>query len=332
VVNSLTLDQVVIDFAYTVGKLPSESIQWSLDNWAEAGPAFVEILDRYVTGEDRTETPTLALAIIVHLLAEKRERKAFPILCQLMHQSNDCERLLDDIITMSLGNILISTFDGNHGLLQSVIEDQEVDEFIRDAAFGALAYLVATYQTRDLDFHAYLARMYTELLPQDQCYVWSGWADAVTNLGYEDLAEQMYDLCRRGVIDSQWTDADWQQERLALVLADATRLVGFEEDRMGPLDSAVELLSSWYCFSPQYLEDQRRDAKRLKEEKQSDADLAYALSPQAMAESPFRGTGRNDPCPCGSGKKFKKCCYSATPTQPKWTATEAAQETTKIVL
>ena len=23
--------------------------------------------------------------------------------------------------------------------------------------------------------------------------------------------------------------------------------------------------------------------------------------------------GRNDPCPCGSGKKFKKCCMKATP-------------------
>lgn len=21
-----------------------------------------------------------------------------------------------------------------------------------------------------------------------------------------------------------------------------------------------------------------------------------------------KATGRNDPCPCGSGKKFKKCC------------------------
>ncbi|WP_353620113.1 SEC-C metal-binding domain-containing protein [Thalassotalea sp. G20_0] len=21
-----------------------------------------------------------------------------------------------------------------------------------------------------------------------------------------------------------------------------------------------------------------------------------------------RGIGRNEPCPCGSGKKFKKCC------------------------
>ena len=26
------------------------------------------------------------------------------------------------------------------------------------------------------------------------------------------------------------------------------------------------------------------------------------------AENPYRDVGRNDPCPCGSGKKFKKCC------------------------
>jgi hypothetical protein len=23
------------------------------------------------------------------------------------------------------------------------------------------------------------------------------------------------------------------------------------------------------------------------------------------------GPGRNDPCPCGSGKKYKKCCFQA---------------------
>ena len=23
---------------------------------------------------------------------------------------------------------------------------------------------------------------------------------------------------------------------------------------------------------------------------------------------PFANVGRNDPCPCGSGKKYKKCC------------------------
>jgi uncharacterized protein YecA (UPF0149 family) len=27
-------------------------------------------------------------------------------------------------------------------------------------------------------------------------------------------------------------------------------------------------------------------------------------------ENPFKGVGRNDPCPCGSGKKFKRCCLN----------------------
>ncbi|MGH7149692.1 MAG: SEC-C metal-binding domain-containing protein, partial [Planctomycetota bacterium] len=30
------------------------------------------------------------------------------------------------------------------------------------------------------------------------------------------------------------------------------------------------------------------------------------------ARAPERGPGRNDPCPCGSGKKYKKCCGSAS--------------------
>lgn len=27
----------------------------------------------------------------------------------------------------------------------------------------------------------------------------------------------------------------------------------------------------------------------------------------APAKNPLRDVGRNDPCPCGSGRKFKKC-------------------------
>jgi len=41
-----------------------------------------------------------------------------------------------------------------------------------------------------------------------------------------------------------------------------------------------------------------------------EADSAYV---GASVESSFRAepkVGRNDPCPCGSGKKFKKCCGS----------------------
>lgn len=29
---------------------------------------------------------------------------------------------------------------------------------------------------------------------------------------------------------------------------------------------------------------------------------------QEPVVNPYKGIGRNDPCPCGSGLKFKKCC------------------------
>ncbi|MGD0470183.1 MAG: SEC-C metal-binding domain-containing protein [Terriglobales bacterium] len=35
------------------------------------------------------------------------------------------------------------------------------------------------------------------------------------------------------------------------------------------------------------------------------------VSPSAHRSEPRRSAsklGRNDPCPCGSGKKYKKCC------------------------
>lgn len=31
---------------------------------------------------------------------------------------------------------------------------------------------------------------------------------------------------------------------------------------------------------------------------------------------PMNAPGRNDPCPCGSGKKYKKCCLGTEPTAP----------------
>jgi SWIM/SEC-C metal-binding protein len=37
------------------------------------------------------------------------------------------------------------------------------------------------------------------------------------------------------------------------------------------------------------------------------SDLERALSPPEPPRAALK-VGRNDPCPCGSGRKFKKCC------------------------
>lgn len=41
------------------------------------------------------------------------------------------------------------------------------------------------------------------------------------------------------------------------------------------------------------------------------SDLERALNPPEPARAAFK-PGRNDPCPCGSGRKAKKCCLQLT--------------------
>ncbi len=43
----------------------------------------------------------------------------------------------------------------------------------------------------------------------------------------------------------------------------------------------------------------------LSEEKRREITKEWRISKQAVSE---KTVGRNDPCPCGSGKKYKKCC------------------------
>ena len=65
-------------------------------------------------------------------------------------------------------------------------------------------------------------------------------------------------------------------------------------------DTAKEM-QWWACF------------KENTGQKQTESPaLAAANSIRANTVAPIKRTapkvGRNDPCPCGSGKKFKKCC------------------------
>jgi len=81
---------------------------------------------------------------------------------------------------------------------------------------------------------------------------------------------------------------------------DAAGLAGFEHDSVRPFGDAIETLASW-------------SAPNASDEIAADdfAEVAEWDAPPAPHVSPFRSVGRNDPCPCGSGKKYKKCCLSA---------------------
>ena len=57
----------------------------------------------------------------------------------------------------------------------------------------------------------------------------------------------------------------------------------------------------------------RFDKKREKEERYKKTLPGEDDKPLPEPVAPIKGggnVGRNDPCPCGSGKKYKKCCLN----------------------
>jgi preprotein translocase subunit SecA len=75
----------------------------------------------------------------------------------------------------------------------------------------------------------------------------------------------------------------------------------------GPLAAVASAAAR--ASEPQRLPEVARQIERRQQRQQK--DLQYQTGPaQAEAPKPVRAgakVGRNDPCPCGSGKKYKKC-------------------------
>ena len=305
-----TIDDAIRELAEAPdGVLPVDAMTWALQHWDEAGPRFVDLLERCADGRVWSEGMEDALFFIFHLLAEKQETRAFPALCRLARDSEAIELIIGDAITETLSQILISTFDGNAALLKAVIEDTAADEFVREAAFQALAWQCRTGTISDDEMRAYLLHLHEQTQP-DENMVWLGWVNAVSSLGYEDLAPQAERLVDEFFLHIM--DVGDFRDDLRQTLADPDRMVRFTANHIGPFVDAIGTLSTWHGFSEEYREQLARGEGADDEiGDPGDPLVPHGWPSIAFGEpavNPTRDVGRNDPCPCGSGKKYKKCC------------------------
>ncbi len=121
------------------------------------------------------------------------------------------------------------------------------------------------------------------------------------------------------VVDGQWKDhlltLDHLKEGIGLRgYGQKDPLVEFKkeafilfEDMMGRISS--ETVRYLFLVQPAKPEDEAKEIERR--QRRAQQNLQFQAGPaQAEAPKPVRTggkVGRNDPCPCGSGKKYKKC-------------------------
>jgi preprotein translocase subunit SecA len=125
------------------------------------------------------------------------------------------------------------------------------------------------------------------------------------------------------IVDTQWKDhlltLDHLKEGIGLRgYGQKDPLVEFKKEAFTLFDELMTRIDSetvryLFLIQPARPEDQAREIERRQQRQQQ--QLQYQTGPaQAEAPKPVRAgakVGRNDPCPCGSGKKYKKCCGQA---------------------
>jgi uncharacterized protein len=253
----------------------------------------------------------------IYLMAQVRETRAFRPLCRLAADGERIETFLGDGVTEDLWAILARTYDGDPAPLRSLIETEAADEYARDAALAALAWLTACGRIDRDEAARYLRDLHATLQPQGECYLWVGWQEAVARLGMVDLVPLVEDVFTRAWIDDGILGlADFHEDIRAA--QQATNPSACFDDRAKDdlrLDDLVSYMSNWAGFQP--TKERPKPATTARPSGWSPGDpyrgAGGSVTPAVRGaavpvRNPYRDVGRNDPCPCGSGKKFKKCC------------------------
>jgi len=125
------------------------------------------------------------------------------------------------------------------------------------------------------------------------------------------------------VLDMQWKDHLWSLDHLKEGIGlrgygQRDPLIEYKKESFNMFESLrarmeEETIRYLYLFEPISREEQdarQREREEARRKAQREQNLVYSAGesgPVAPARREVAKVGRNDPCPCGSGKKFKKC-------------------------
>ena len=287
----MNFDDAVAAFASATA-LPREAMEWVLDHWSDTGPLCANSVESYVSGRDQSERTERALFVVFHLLAEKSDTAAYLPLCLLLKDRERADLIFgDDGVTQSAAAILISTFDGDPAPLYALAEHSGAEDVARGECLMVLAYLALTRRISESDLYRFLAAFASRPGEADREHLWFSWAMAVGGMGFAGLSGAVEAMFQDGRISPDLMSPAHFWDDLREAREDPGKLTGGVWDGIGPVTSAIEWLQRW-----------------------NDSEEAYGSRPNPIAapvRNPLREVGRNDPCPCGSGKKYKQCCLAA---------------------
>ena len=311
----MEIAEILEEFEAFTGKFPREAVEAALaTEGAQREELTLELLRVLAETFDEVaecayDGDYMAHFYAMYLLAQFRETRAYPLVIRLALLPGDIlEELCGNFVTETLGRVLASVCGGELAGIKSLVENREAGEWARGAAITSLVTLVVEGEKSREEVVEYFGSLFRGGLERQPSPVWMGLVAGACDLWPQELMPEIERAIADGLPEDDFLTIEDVQDDLAKGPG-GSLAYGANNPHHRFIRDTVKDFGSWACFQPKRAQ---RDSRTMTSPNPpaSNANGASAGFEPIWKAAPAASVkvGRNEPCLCGSGKKYKKCC------------------------
>jgi hypothetical protein len=315
--------RIVAALESPVGKLPEDAIRESREHRELMVPRLIQVLQDAVATARRGEKPkSNAHFLALFLLTEFKASEAFTVILEALTLPGE---LPDDLFGDAIHELpprMFAIFLGdNIEAIEAIIDDRSLEDTLRWGAAHSYLHLVHDGRMSRDDAVGRLQRHLRQAIDNKDNKIGTGLVCELADYAPAEALDDIREAYERGLVDTSFIGLRDVEESIA---EGESRLRKELAHCESPDVDTLDELRTWASFRDKTTADVDRPTAPL-----TRSSTALTRSPTApvphfatrgelleRAREPIGSrqprVGRNDPCPCGSGNKFKKCCGART--------------------
>ncbi len=311
----MTLEDIVDDLRYLTQGYPTAAVKAAIVKQNEITPILLAFLSYTLKNYEHLEDYYFGHLHAMFLLAYFREKTAFPLIMQIAALPEEWpEDVLGDTITEDFDRIIASTYDGNIELIQHLIEDKDTNTWSRNALLRSLLVLVKNNVLERAWVIDYFKQLFHHKTFMDDEDAITHLVSVASDLYPEELYDEIKYAFEKNTVDLFCIDMKWINSVLAMGKENALAKYLYDNRSYDFINDVTKSMAWWACFYEKENKLENFDDDDDNDDKDDKSNLDWLDKQDWKAPESYHREvpkiGRNEPCPCGSGKKYKKCCLS----------------------
>ena len=298
-----TLEDIINDLRYLTRGFPKAAVKKAIEKQKEITPLLLNMLNETDECYQSLENHDMGHLYSMSLLAQFREQSAFPLIIKLASLPEDAtDMIFGDGITEDLHKMIASVYNNDLTAIQQLIENPTLCIWSRNAGLKSLLALVKAGALERNQIIHYFKELFNHPAFVDDEMAMTQLVNASCDLYPAELYDEIKAAFDRNVVDTTIVNMKWIDKTLAMGQDKA--LKQYLNEHYDLISDTLQEMQWWACFQDQQTENFGNKFEFHKLEKML-SNYVYDKSHPKKTK-----VGRNDPCPCGSNKKFKKCCLT----------------------